>query len=159
MKRIVALVLILAVLAIGAGRRSGPQQPIAFSHRIMAGYNKVDCTFCHPYASVSANAGMPPVDKCLTCHDNIPFGSSEIEKIRDYRDRDKPIPWVRVYKIADFVRFSHEPHIAANRTCEECHGDVRSTEVITPVHKMKMGFCIDCHRQNKVSTDCYTCHY
>jgi len=159
-RRILAgIAVIVAVVAISAARRPGEKQPIDFSHKIMAGYNKIDCQFCHPYVSKSVNAGMPPVDKCLTCHDNIDIATDEIQKLKDYKRRNEPIPWVRVYTIADFVRFSHEPHIAADRKCEECHGDVKSMDTVIPAEKVNMGFCIDCHRKNKASVDCLACHY
>ncbi|HET6454822.1 MAG TPA: cytochrome c3 family protein [Armatimonadota bacterium] len=150
---------ILAVLAISADKQSGPKQPVAFSHKVMANYNRIDCYFCHPYASVSVNAGMPSVDKCLVCHDNIPFGSSEITKLKGYKRQNEPIPWVRVTKLPDYVRFNHECHIAGGHPCEECHGDLKSMDSAVPVHDFKMGFCTNCHRRNNVTTDCYICHY
>lgn len=154
-----AMIVILVVLALPGHKASGPKQPIAFSHKIMAGYEQIDCNFCHPYASVSLNAGMPPVDKCLLCHDNIPFGSDEIKKLKGYKRRDEPIPWVRVNKLPDYVRFNHECHIAGGHACAECHGDVASMDSARPVHKFEMGFCVDCHRKNNVTTDCFICHY
>ena len=161
MKRrmMLGVLLILAVVAISADRQTGPKQPIAFSHRIMAGYNHIDCNFCHPYASLSANAGMPSVDKCLLCHNNIPFGTSEIAKIQGYKRRNEPIPWVRVTKIPDYVRFNHECHIAGGHKCVDCHGDVASLVSAEPVHDFSMGFCVNCHRKNNVTTDCFICHY
>jgi hypothetical protein len=30
---------------------------------------------------------------------------------------------------------------------------------VVPVHEINMGFCIDCHTQRKVTTDCAVCHH
>ena len=69
-------------------------------------------------------------------------------------------PWVRVYgfeKEAD-VYFSHKRHVKANVSCQTCHGDQQNaTDARERVH-WTMGKCIDCHRENKVSDDCLTCH-
>lgn len=156
---VAALALIVGTIFVARSRQSKPEQPIAFSHEIMAGNNRIDCTFCHPYASVSVNAGMPSVEKCLLCHDNIPFGSSEIEKLKGYKRRNERIPWVRVTKLPDYVRFNHECHIAGGITCKDCHGDVASMDDARAVHDFSMGFCVDCHRKNNVTTDCLICHY
>jgi hypothetical protein len=28
-----------------------------------------------------------------------------------------------------------------------------------PTETLEMGWCVTCHREKQVSTDCYTCHY
>lgn len=49
--------------------------------------------------------------------------------------------------------------IAPSGTCVICHGDVGGMEKVKQVRSLKMGDCIDCHRQNSAPTDCTTCHY
>ena len=137
----------------------GPEQPIPFSHRIHAGTKHISCIFCHPNATRSSNAGMPPVEKCAFCHKVIATNFKPISKIFSYYDRNQPIPWVRVYVLPDFVRFNHQAHIAAGRDCGDCHGDVTGMDRIKVARKIDMNFCVSCHWKNKVSTDCYTCHY
>jgi hypothetical protein len=30
---------------------------------------------------------------------------------------------------------------------------------LLPTQKLEMGWCINCHRENDASQDCYLCHY
>ncbi len=49
----------------------GPQQPIPFSHNVHNGIKEIQCQFCHPYVAYSNFPGIPPVEKCLYCHNFI----------------------------------------------------------------------------------------
>ncbi len=44
-------------------------------------------------------------------------------------------------------------------TCTICHGEVRAMEKVKQGRTLKMGDCVDCHRDNNAPTDCTTCHY
>lgn len=44
-------------------------------------------------------------------------------------------------------------------TCAICHGKVRAMEKVKQERSLKMGDCVDCHRDNDAPTDCVTCHY
>jgi hypothetical protein len=44
-------------------------------------------------------------------------------------------------------------------TCAICHGDVGSMVKVKQVRALKMGDCVDCHKDNSAPTDCTTCHY
>jgi hypothetical protein len=165
---IVMLVLIIVATIVGigvgagfavSGLKAGPAQPIPFSHRIHAGNKKISCFFCHPYASVSSNAGLPSMEKCLLCHNMIASKFEPISRISRYNERKEGIPWVRVIDLPDFVRFDHQAHIAAGRDCGECHGNVKVMDRVTQAQTMDMNFCITCHQKNKVSVDCFLCHY
>jgi hypothetical protein len=47
--------------------------------------------------------GFPASSKCVSCHQTIKKDSAAIQKLATF-DRNKPeIPWVRVYKVPDFV--------------------------------------------------------
>ena len=54
-----------------------PVQPIAFSHRIHAGENKIDCQYCHSAAKHSKSSGIPSANICMNCHKNIAEVSEE----------------------------------------------------------------------------------
>ncbi len=86
----------------------------------------------------------------------------------------KPIEWVRVHGIADYVYFDHRVHVARDLACEQCHGPVQSMERVRQESDLSMGWCIDCHRASPaepgavgmvgaepkhVSIDCVRCHY
>jgi len=62
-----------------------PDQPIAFSHKIHAGLNKVDCNYCHDSARRSKHSGIPGASTCMNCHAAIKVGSkggtAELSKI------------------------------------------------------------------------------
>ena len=49
--------------------------------------------------------------------------------------------------------------VAPSGTCVICHGDVGGMLKVKQVQPLKMGDCIECHRQNSAPTDCTTCHY
>ena len=139
--------------------RIGPGQPIAFSHRVHAGVKQIDCRFCHPYVARSQDAGLPAVEKCFFCHNYIIPGHPEILKERAYFDAKKPVPWVRVFWVPEFVFFRHEPHIAqAGLDCSRCHGAVKEMDRLGRVN-FEMGFCITCHRSMGAELDCWLgCH-
>lgn len=139
-------------------RGIGPKQPIYFSHRVHAGVKGISCRFCHPYVGRSKKAGIPAVGKCLYCHKYIIRQHPQIVKLRSYYDKKTPIPWKRIYYVADHVQFNHERHIRKNIDCSVCHGDVKKMDRLIPVD-FKMGFCIDCHRRQNAQMDCWlACH-
>jgi Cytochrome c7 and related cytochrome c len=161
--------LVIAMGAIGAGlaimyilpldlRDRSPLQPLAFSHKLHAGTNGIHCLFCHPYAARSPVAGIPAVADCRACHLFISPNAPEIKKLMGYWDRKEPIPWVRVHLLPDHVYFPHMMHLRAGVACTNCHGEVAAMERITRKASLKMGWCLDCHRQHKASIDCWTCH-
>lgn len=163
--RLIIVAAIVLVAGVAATRtlvdryNPGPAQPIPFSHHVHADVKGISCFFCHPYASISANAGIPSVEKCLLCHKGIASNFEPIRAISQYYARGKGIPWVRTTVVPDFVRFSHQAHISAGHDCSECHGDVKAMDRIKPVKTINMDFCISCHRKNGASVDCYICHY
>ena len=143
----------------------------------------MDCTFCHRTVTSQANAGVPPVQFCAYCHQVI--GGEESEPLTQVRtaagiigDSPHPIDWKRVHRMPDHVRFVHEPHIryltqnpdkvtnstsgvtiGAAGVCSTCHGDVASMKEVAQVEPLKMGQCVNCHRDNNAPTDCASCHH
>ncbi len=86
----------------------------------------------------------------------------------------RPIEWVRVHQLPDFVYFDHRVHVARGLACAQCHGPVRSMERVRQFADLSMGWCMDCHRTtpadrnaapaatpggDHVSIDCARCHY
>lgn len=141
-------------------------QPIAFPHSTHAGSGDgqfgIDCQYCHFSAERSVDAGLPPVATCLGCHQIIPGRNSpeEVAKIREFFSAGEPIPWVRIYKVADHVHFPHMRHLNAGLECQECHGQVQEMDVISEVNQtLSMGWCVSCHVERGASKDCTVCHY
>ncbi len=135
-----------------------PVQPIAFSHKLHAGVNGINCLFCHRYAPKSPVAGIPAVADCRACHMFISPDAPEIKKLMTYWDKRESIPWVRVYWLPDHVYFPHMMHIRAGLACSDCHGNVAAMERISRNVKLEMGWCLDCHRRKNVGIDCWMCH-
>lgn len=83
----------------------------------------------------------------------------------------KPIRWVRVHDLPDFVVFDHRSHVNAGVACETCHGTVAAMSRVSQFSDLTMGWCVNCHRQNEGQvlvtkgpvvhppTDCTTCHH
>jgi hypothetical protein len=136
----------------------GPQQPISFSHHVHAGVKEIQCQFCHPYVARSHFPGIPPVEKCLYCHNYIIVDHPEIQKEHRYFDTRTPTPWVKVNYVPEFVFFNHERHIRKELACQECHGKVETMDRLKGVD-FQMGFCVACHREKKANLDCWlACH-
>jgi hypothetical protein len=150
------------------GFDEGPDQPIAFPHTTHVEELGLDCTFCHRNVTKGAAATVPAAGLCLTCHKTVGDGLPEVEKLRAMYEQGQPIDWVRVHRLPDHVHFVHEAHIryfserdgvAASAVCSTCHGDVGGMTKVKQVRSLKMGDCVDCHRDNNAPTDCTTCHY
>ena len=149
---------ILAVNAIAFGRAEGysPDQPIKFSHAVHAGQNKTDCIYCHYTAKISKSAGIPPGSVCMNCHllvrNGTRSGATEIAKIVDAFDNRRAVQWIRLYRLPDFVFFSHAQHVNAGQiTCDACHGNVKEMNRLSQVPDLSMGWCIRCHETRKVN--------
>lgn len=86
-----ALVLIFGNKMVDNATRMGrtqnykPDQPIAFSHKIHAGINKIDCQYCHDSARRSKHSSIPGTNTCMNCHAAVKkgtiSGTKEITKI------------------------------------------------------------------------------
>lgn len=136
-----------------------PAQPVPFSHHLHVTTKHLNCFFCHTSPDRSSNAGIPPVEKCLLCHNVIASRFSPIAKLRGYYQRNEPVPWVRVNYLPDFVQFTHESHLARRFDCSVCHGAVSMMDRLAPAHRFDMNFCVTCHWKNKGPDSCFVCHY
>lgn len=137
-----------------------PEQPINFSHKIHAGEFEIPCMYCHTQARRSISAGVPSVNKCVGCHNNVATDRPQIRKVINYFENKEPIPWIKVHDLPDFVYFPHKRHVQADVECQTCHGPVESMEKVTRMAPVKMGECLACHKENEVEhgLDCWTCH-
>lgn len=134
------------------------EQPIAFSHRIHLTKVGMPCNFCHIYVDRSQKAGIPSVKQCIDCHSSIAKDRPEIKKLLNYWEKKKVPEWIRIYKLPEFVYFSHKRHISKGIDCTECHGEVKYMSKIYKANPLKMGWCVSCHREKGASIDCLTCH-
>lgn len=135
-----------------------PVQPVAFSHKLHSGEYKIHCLYCHRYPGISKSAGVPDVETCKNCHLIVGRDKEEVKKLMGYWKKKEPIPWIKVHDLPDHVYFPHKMHVNAQVACEVCHGDISSMERVRRVSSLKMGWCLNCHRDNGASIDCWTCH-
>ena len=143
----------------------GPRQPIFFRHDIHANQDQIPCMYCHYSASIASEPGIPSLQTCIGCHQLVggstPSHQAEIKKVRDAWRERKPPEWIRIHALPGFVKFPHMRHIKrlGTNACITCHGDVKTMPQVSQVSTLKMGWCVRCHVENKVSRDCSVCHY
>jgi hypothetical protein len=160
------LLLLAAAAAVGCGARaSTPADPaqaqalvVQFSHKTHVGDNLIGCGVCHPYARHSPNAGLAPESTCMGCHKFVSKQKPDIQKLAAAFTAGRPLTWTRQHRVPDHVFFSHERHLAMGVGCKACHGEVAGMTLDHKVHELQMGFCMDCHLQKQVTTDCLACH-
>ena len=135
------------------------EQPIEFPHDIHAGKMGINCMYCHTYARRSRVSGIPPLRKCIGCHQSIESVKDRprIKKLLEYWEKKEAIPFKKVHDLPDFVRFSHERHIQrfyfqlgrpVEEVCGYCHGNVKGMTVAEKVKPLTMGWCVSCHQQD-----------
>ena len=152
------------LMNIGVYQGYKPTQPIAFSHKIHAGQNGINCVYCHTSAEKGKTAGIPSLNVCMNCHTHVsegPSGTEEIAKIyaaldfdpttKTYGDNPTPIEWVRVHNLPDLAYFNHSQHVVVGKIeCQECHGEVEEMGVAEQHSPLTMGWCVNCHRETSV---------
>ena len=153
----VALLLLLAF----ATRGHAVLQPIAFNHRKHTHDLKLGCVFCHQYVSTGQHAGLPGASTCAVCH-QIPQGHSpEAARVTELLSAGNPLEFHKLFRLPTYVYFSHRRHVGiAKLPCERCHGAIATTErpPATPLVKIRMAFCLDCHQASHQTVDCVACH-
>ena len=164
------------MLQIGVDQGYMPIQPIHYSHKIHAGDNQIECQYCHSSAKKSKHSGIPSLNVCMNCHENIAeyngeedlekgytrdFYTNEIKKLykavgwdensQSYTGDTEPVKWVRIHNLPDFVYFSHAQHVTvAGVDCQKCHGPVEEMEVLYQHSPLTMGWCLNCHKETNV---------
>ena len=123
-----------------------PVQPVPYSHALHAGQMGMDCRYCHNTVESAAFAAIPPTQTCMNCHKQVRGESPKLLPIRDSYATGKPVPWVKVHDLPDFVYFNHSAHVRRGVGCVECHGRVDQMPEVYQAKLLSMAFCIDCHR-------------
>jgi len=123
-----------------------PKQPVPFSHALHAGELGMDCRYCHTTVDKGARAAIPSTEICMNCHATIAPESPALLPVRESYASGKPIRWVRVHDLPDFVYFDHSAHVTRGVSCVSCHGRVDTMDQVTQVETLRMGWCLECHR-------------
>lgn len=160
------------------GRQKGyqPNQPIYFVHQVHAGVNQISCLYCHGGAQDSKHATIPAVNVCMNCHMSVkeytgaPIirddgttvdANGEIQKLyqyagwnadtKKYDKPGKPIEWVQIHNLPDFVYFNHSQHVKVGQiACQTCHGEIQNMVQVKQFADLSMGWCVNCHRTTNV---------
>ncbi len=155
-----AIGVFLLFLFISFSLGSKGEQPITFNHKKHVEQG-LGCDACHRFFKTQTFSGMPDLNTCLECHKEPVTKTSEEEKIRQFQQKGKEIPWKQIYGQPDHVFFSHRRHAVLGKiSCPTCHGNIDKSEKppTKPWVKMTMRWCMDCHTKNKVTNDCLACH-
>lgn len=123
-----------------------PTQPIPYSHALHAGKLGLDCRYCHNTVDRAAHAAIPPTETCMNCHGMVKTKSAKLAALRESWATDKPVDWVKVHDLPDYVYFNHSAHVTRGVGCVECHGRIDKMEVVAQDQTLAMGWCLDCHR-------------
>ncbi len=147
-------------------QHSSPVQPIKFPHPTHVQKLGMNCLYCHNAAYKSMDPGFPAVSTCMGCHNLIgpdrpasDIGpkrhSVELGKLYKFANsagvgagmgsNAKPIPWIRIEKLPEYVHFPHMRHINAGVTCQTCHGQVQKMDQVYQYATLNMGWCVSCH--------------
>jgi Cytochrome c7 and related cytochrome c len=145
------------------GKPEAPAQPIEFDHHQHVKSEEgpqLDCSFCHEHADKSSAATIPNTSTCMICHEAIKAESPEVRKLASLHAEGRQPEWRRVYWFEPSANayFTHKPHVRAGLDCAACHGQVGEMRRVRREVNQTMGWCIDCHRESRVSIDCYVCH-
>lgn len=132
-------------------------QPISFSHK-QHSHVGLACVSCHPMEGTGELAQIPAASDCMSCHQTIKKDSHAIRSLVQFHSGNRAVPWSRVYKVPDFVFFSHQKHARAGEKCETCHGAVQSREALWQEKEISMEACVECHKLRKASVTCDLCH-
>ncbi len=134
------LLLIVIVVRMKAQQEPAPAvgttlpQPLPFSHRAHTELG-LKCSECHKGAAQGPAAGIPPESLCMNCHRTVKAQSPAIVTLAGFLKRSEPVPWARLYRLPDFVFFSHKRE-----------------------KSISMQSCMACHDKRKANNNCDTCH-
>jgi hypothetical protein len=159
---------------------SQKEQPVDFNHALHVQEVDDGCQSCHYFHEDGTFSGIPKLDNCLECHEEM-MGESE-EEARFYEQYVVPgreVPWLVRSQQPDCVFFSHVAHVVtAKMDCVSCHGHIGESEHSRPYYqnrisrysrdiwghniagiarnswdRMKMDTCAACHRREGVRQD------
>jgi len=143
---LILLAIVLAQSSYVTRQQIFVEQPLQFSHMHHVTDDGIDCRYCHTSVETSSFAGIPPTKTCMNCHSVLFANAAFLEPVRaSFRD-NRPLHWVRVHDLPDFVYFNHSIHIKKGVGCETCHGRIDQMPLTYQQNSLLMEWCVDCHR-------------
>ena len=109
---------------------SQKKQPIDFNHALHVEEVAEGCQSCHSFRSDGTFSGIPRLEDCRECHQEILGDSAEEAKfVEMYVQNDREVPWLVYAQQPDCVFFSHVAHVKlGNMDCTDCHGHIGESE-------------------------------
>jgi hypothetical protein len=123
-----------------------PIQPVSFSHSIHVDQLGLDCRYCHSRVEKSWYSNVPSSSTCMNCHNQVLKDDAKLALVRESAASGKPVPWVQIHKVPDYVYFNHSVHVNRGVSCVHCHGQINQMDEVYHAKPLSMTFCLDCHR-------------
>ena len=123
-----------------------PTQPVAFPHSVHVNQLGMDCRYCHSAVEKSWYSNVPASSTCMNCHNQVLKDDPRLALVRESAQTGKPIAWVQIHKMPDFVYFNHSVHVTRGISCIHCHVEIHKMEEVYHAKPFSMTFCLDCHR-------------
>ena len=157
---------------------SQKHQPIDFNHALHVEEVDDGCESCHYFREDGSFSGLPDLESCMECHEDVIGASEEEEKfVAEYVVPEREVPWLVYSRQPDCVYFSHAAHVVTGKMeCAECHGHIGESEHSRvyeenrisgysrdiwgknisgfghePWERMKMNDCSKCHVRENVN--------
>ena len=80
----------------------------------------IDCRYCHNGVEKSWFSNIPAASTCMNCHTQVKKDSPRLEPLRQSAATGKPVQWVQIHRLPDYVYFNHSAHLAAGVSCVSC---------------------------------------
>lgn len=109
---------------------SKQDQPIDFSHVLHNEMVEEGCESCHFFREDGTFAGVPKLEQCAECHEEVQGESADEEKfVEEYVAKEREVPWLIYSKQPDCVFFSHAAHVKMGKMdCVTCHGHIGESD-------------------------------
>jgi hypothetical protein len=130
-----------------------PTQPVPYSHAMHAGQLGIDCRYCHSTVEKTAFAAIPASQVCMNCHSVIRQKDRDgqinhrLKPVFDSFATGKPVNWVKIHDLPDYVFFNHSAHVNHGVGCVSCHGRIDQMDVVQQAAPLSMAWCLECHRE------------
>jgi hypothetical protein len=123
-----------------------PIQPALFSHAVHVTQLGMDCRYCHSDVEKAWFSNVPSSTTCMNCHNQVLKDDPKLALVRESAATGRPIPWVQIHKLPDYVYFNHSVHVNRGVSCVECHGRIDQMDEVYHAKPFSMLFCLECHR-------------
>jgi hypothetical protein len=157
---------------------SSKEQPIQFNHALHNDEVDEECESCHFFREDGTYSGVPKLEQCIDCHEEVQGEDPEEEKfVTQYVEKDREVPWLIYSRQPDHVFFSHVAHVKMGKMdCVTCHGHIGDSESLKTYQanritgisrdiwgkniagfkknswdRMKMDDCSECHQRENVN--------